>query len=103
MKAKWRRFGQVGMVLLAGVAGGLLAGIQTPLVSVHAQERFSGIANCVMAVPKSWGDFKGGSDYGLAFQDENGFVRFVLHPSCGSVNSPAQPPPPPIDLEIQRR
>lgn len=91
------------MLLLAGVVGSQLARMWTPPVRVHAEERFSGITNCVMVVPKSWGDFKGGSEYGLAFQDEHGIVRFVLHPSCGIVNSPAEPPPPPIDLEIQRR
>lgn len=103
MKARWRSSCQIGMLLLAGAAGGLLARMRTPLTGVHAEERFSGITNCVTVVPKSWGDFKGGSEYGLAFQDENGVLRFMLHPTCGSVNSPAVPPPAPIDLEIQRR
>ncbi len=91
------------MLLLAGVAGNVLGRMRTPNITVHAQERFSGITNCVTVVPKSWGEFKGGSDYGLAFQDDNGVLRFVLHPTCGSVNSPAEPPPAPIDLEVQRR
>ncbi|SRR5579875_1219204 len=71
--------------------------------TVHAQDRFSGVINCITVVPKSWGDFKGGSAYGLAFQDKDGNVRFVLHPSCGSMNSPAEPPAAPIDLEVERR
>ncbi|HVU44553.1 MAG TPA: hypothetical protein VHD85_00415 [Terracidiphilus sp.] len=99
--------GTVGMVLVAGIAGGVAGRVSSllsaPAAQVQAQERFSGITNCITVVPRSWGDFKGGSDYGLAFQDDKGVVRFVLHPSCGSVNSPAEPPPVPIDLEIQRR
>jgi len=62
-----------------------------------------GVTNCIAVVPSSWGDFKGGSSYGLAFQDKDGNVRFVLHPSCGSVNSPLEPAAESIDLEIMRR
>jgi hypothetical protein len=91
------------MLLLAGIAGGVAGRMSAPETKVHAQEHFSGITNCITVVPKTWGDFKGGSDFGLAFEDEKGVVRFVLHPSCGSVNSPAEPPPMAIDLEIQRR
>lgn len=90
----------LGLAVLAGVA---LGRMHAPRSTVHAQERFSGVTDCVTVVPKSWGEFKGGSDYGLAFQDKDGNLRFVLHPSCGSVNSPAEPPPAPIDLEIERK
>ena len=100
---KSRRIGavEVAMLVLAGVTGGVIARVHTP--QVHAQEKFSGITNCVTVVPKSWGEYKGGSDYGLAFEDNEGNLRFVLHPTCGSPNSPAEPPPAPIDLEVQRR
>jgi hypothetical protein len=97
------RISSIGPVLLAGLVGGVFGRLSAPPPKVHADEKFSGITNCVTVVPKSWGDFKGGSDFGLAFQDANGVVRFALHPPCGSVNSPAEPPPVPIDLEIQRR
>jgi hypothetical protein len=90
-------------MVLAAVAGNVVGRLRNPESSVHAQEKFMGVTNCVTVVPKSWGQFKGGSDYGLAFQDENGVVRFVLHPTCGSLNSPAEPPTAPIDLEVQRR
>lgn len=102
MNGKWIRLSEVGLLLAAGVPGNILGRIQTS-GAVHAEERFSGVTNCVTVVPRSWGDFKGGSDYGLAFEDSQGVVRFVLHPTCGSVNSPAEPPPAPIDLEVQRR
>lgn len=91
------------MFLSVGFVGGVVGRVTTPDLKVQAQERFSGITNCITVVPRTWGEFKGGSDYGLAFEDEKGVVRFVLHPTCGSVNSPAEPPPVPIDLEIQRR
>lgn len=91
------------MLLVAAIAGGVAGRVTSPAAKVQAQERFTGITNCVTAVPKSWGEFKGGSDYGLAFEDDKGVVRFVLHPSCGSLNSPAEPPPMAIDLEVQRR
>lgn len=93
--------GQLGMLMVAGLAGGAIARVNNP--DVHAQERFSGITNCVTVVPKTWGQFRGGSDYGLAFEDDRGTLRFVLHPTCGSPNSPGEPPPAPIDLEVQRK
>jgi hypothetical protein len=96
-------FGAAGMLLAAGLAGGLAGRLSAPAIDAHAQEHFSGITNCVTVVPKTWGDFKGGSEYGLAFEDDKGVVRFIQHPSCGGVNSPAEPPTEPIDLEIQRR
>jgi hypothetical protein len=96
------KFRILSVILLAGLAGGVV-GHLTSVPTVHANEYFSGVTNCVTVVPKSWGDFKGGSEYGLAFEDDQGVVRFVLHPGCGDVNSPAAPPIAPIDLEVQRR
>jgi hypothetical protein len=97
------RIGRVAAFVLAGIAGGIVGRVSAPAAKVHAQEKFSGIGDCTAVVPKSWGEFKGASEYGLAFQDENGVVRFVLHPACTAVNSPAEPPPAPIDLEVKRR
>lgn len=96
-------FGTMGMLLLAGLAGGVAGRLSAPETKVQAQEHFSGVTNCIAVVPRTWGDFKGGSDYGLAFEDDKGVVRFVQHPNCGSLNSPGEPPPMPIDLEIQRK
>jgi len=92
------------LILSAAVLVGIALGREhSPRSTVHAQDTFSGVTNCITVVPKSWGDFKGGSAYGLAFQDKDGNVRFVFRPSCGSMNSPMEPPPAPIDLEIERR
>ncbi len=103
MTVKWGRWRGLGMVFVAALAGSVAGRLTAPATEVHAQEYFSGVTNCVTAVPRSWGEFKGGSEYGLAFEDDKGVVRFVLHPSCGSVISPAAPPIAPIDLEVQRR
>jgi hypothetical protein len=94
---------KVSAIGLAVFLGMTIGRTRAPQSTVHAQDRFTGTTNCITVVPKSWGDFKGGSDYGLAFQDKDGNVRFVLHPSCGSVNSPMEPAPATIDLEIERR
>ncbi len=92
-----------GAIFLAGFVGGVLMHTHTPGETVHAQDQFSGGTNCITVVPKTWGNFKGGSAYGLAFEDHEGNVRFILRPTCGSLNSPAEPPAAQIDLEIQRR
>lgn len=95
--------GKLSVIALAVFLGTILGRIRAPQSTVNAQDRFTGIVNCITVVPKSWGEFKGGSSYGLAFQDKDGNVRFVLNPTCGSVNSPAEPPVAPIDLEVERR
>ena len=96
-------FGKLGMLLLAGLVGSLVTRLHDPGLRVHAQEKSSGTPICTSMAPKSWGEFKGGSDYGLAFEDQNGTVRFVLHPACGSFDSSGEQSAPPIDLEVQRR
>lgn len=93
------KFRNLGVALLAGVVGGIAGRMTSPERIVHAQENYSGVTNCITVVPKSWGEFKGGSEYGLAFEDEKGVLRFVLHPGCGSADSPSAP----FDLEVQRR
>jgi hypothetical protein len=70
-------------------------------VQVRAQERTNLPAGCRVVVPRSWGEYRGASEYGLAFQDENGTVRFMLHPPCGSIDSTTDPSA--IDLILQRR
>jgi hypothetical protein len=95
--------GRISLFVLIGLAGVIVGRISAPATKVNAQEKFSGITDCTAVVPKSWGEFKGASEYGLAFQDENGVVRFLLHPACTAVNSPTDPPPAAIDLEVKRR
>ena len=52
-------------------------------------------AQCVATVPKTWGQYRGGSaQSGLSFEDANGTLRFVTNLPCGSV--------PTVALEIRR-
>jgi hypothetical protein len=50
---------------------------------------------CVASVPKSWGQFKGGSaQSGLAFEDSAGTLRFLTNIPCDGT--------PAVALEIRR-
>lgn len=52
-------------------------------------------AQCVSTVPRSWGEYRGGSNQaGLAFEASDGTLRFVTNLPCGSV--------PVIALEVRR-
>ncbi len=92
-------FARLAIVLLAGVIGGMVGRNYPSDGRVHAQEK-SGMS-CTITVPKAWGEFKGASAYGLAFQDPSGTLRFLLHPACGNISSYSEYGS--VDLEIQRR
>jgi hypothetical protein len=65
----------------SGVVAGAVAGSQN--------------AQCVATVPKTWGQYRGGSaQSGLSFEDADGTLRFVTNLPCGSV--------PTVALEIRR-
>jgi hypothetical protein len=52
-------------------------------------------AQCVSAVPRSWGEYRGGSNQaGLAFEASDGTLRFVTNLPCGAI--------PVIALEVRR-
>jgi hypothetical protein len=52
-------------------------------------------AQCVSAVPRSWGQYRGGSNQaGLAFEASDGTLRFVTSLPCGAA--------PAIALEVRR-
>lgn len=89
------------MFFLAGIAGGLVGRYFNPATAVHAQEHTDAYANCIVAVPKAWGEFKGGSAFGLAFEDQTGTLRFMLHPPCGSLNTPTEYSG--VDLKVIRK
>lgn len=69
----------------------------------HAADQISNGTVCMAQVPIAWGEFRGASDYGLAFEDENGTLRFVVHPPCGTSSSSNPVPLPTIDLMLERR
>src|ERR1700722_17777550 len=98
--------GSLGFAMVGVITGAVLStrfhGSEQTAV-VHAQDQFTTFAGCISGVPKSWGDFKGASSYGLAFQDDKGTVRFVQHPLCGSALNENSAPVPSLGLEIVRR
>ena len=95
----------MGLMFLVGIAGGIVGrmvpfnGGTTPVV--HAQSAGNETANCIIAVPNSWGVFMGASDFGIAFQDQKGAIRFVAHPSCANMNAPTDVYA--VDLKVVRK
>lgn len=56
---------------------------------------------CVLTVPSAWGEYKGSShDFGLAFQDQHGTLRFVRDLACEIPGLQRLPPP---YLEVRRK
>ena len=54
-----------------------------------------GDSQCVSTVPRSWGQFRGGSSQaGLAFEASDGTLRFVTNLPCGAI--------PTVALEVRR-
>jgi hypothetical protein len=98
--------GPLGFTMVGAITGAVIAsgfhGVERTAV-VHAQDQFTTFAGCVSSVPTSWGDFMGASSYGLAFQDDQGTVRFVQHPVCGNAVSANSAPVPSLGLEVVRR
>ncbi|MGH9747594.1 MAG: hypothetical protein ACRD59_15980 [Candidatus Acidiferrales bacterium] len=75
----------------------LLALIAIKLYATQAAPRPAQLWNpgCVATVPKSWGQFKGGSaQSGLAFEDNTGTLRFLTNIPCGAT--------PLVALEVRR-
>jgi hypothetical protein len=55
------------------------------------------IGMCIAAVPKEWGQFRGGSEQkGIAFEDSQGTLRFVTSFPCNGVT-------PPVASEVRRK
>jgi hypothetical protein len=66
-----------------------------PPASVNASAPQFGDSQCVSSVPRSWGQFRGGSSQvGLAFEASDGTLRFVTNLPCGAT--------PIIALEVVR-
>ncbi len=97
------KMGQSILLVVTGLAVGFGAGRLRPAAAVHAQERYAIAGGCIASVPRSWGTFKGASDYGLAFEDNDGTVRFLAHPSCGNGLSSMASPDPAVDLKVERK
>jgi hypothetical protein len=89
---------QIAVGLLVFAAG---AAMQTLIASRHSVARaaepnasasananaaqFDSETQCVARVPRAWGEYKGGSaQSGLAFQAQDGTLRFVTNLPCGA-------------------
>ena len=56
---------------------------------------------CTLTVPAGWGEFKGASrDFGLAFQDRDGTLRFIRDLACEIKGFQRLPP---TFLEVRRK
>lgn len=61
------------------------AALVAPAAPVSAAAQFDPETQCVARVPRAWGEYKGGSaQSGLAFQAQDGTLRFVTNLPCGS-------------------
>ncbi len=61
------KLGCVVLVLVLGVMCGTTIGAYWRISDVHAQEQYSSVGGCIASVPKSWGEFRGASDFGMVF------------------------------------
>ena len=98
---RWNFWLRIAAVACCFVAGMCIGRIGSSDLRVHAQDRNNLPYGCRVVVPKSWGEYKGASAYGLAFQDGEGTLRFMLHPPCGNIDSATDAST--IDLVLQRK
>ena len=93
------------LLLTIGVLCGVAGARYFTIRPVHAQEIFglNPKIGCIAEVPKSWGDFKGASSYGLAFEDQDGTIRILLNPPCSNGISSSTISSPNIDLQVKRK
>jgi hypothetical protein len=73
------------LVLFAGATAANVAAGRPALSVAPAVPQFDSESQCVSAVPRAWGEYKGGSaQSGLAFQAPDGTLRFLTNLPCGS-------------------
>ena len=101
MKCSLAWIGKLCLLLFVGIGGGMVGRFYNPPSAVHAQSTADANSNCVVSVPRAWGEFKGGSVFGLTFEDQTGTLRFLLHPPCGSLSTPTDYNV--VDLKVIRK
>lgn len=88
MKIKWAFIFGI-LIIAAGI------GLRQALAQRDSQQ------TCTITVPAEWGEYKGASrDFGLAFQDSAGTLRFVRNVGC---QIPGTAPVPLVSLEVRRK
>jgi hypothetical protein len=84
-------------VAIAVLALGALA----PQQQMATAQKESVAPTCILTVPNGWGEFKGASkEFGLAFQDSDGTLRFIRDLAC---EIPGFQRLPPTFLEVRRK
>jgi hypothetical protein len=94
---------QVVSLVALGISIGFAGSRFFAIAPVHAHGQYTESELCTTSVPKSWGDFKGASEYGIAFEDQNGTIRFLRSPSCSNGLTSTGNPLPPVDLRMERK
>jgi len=92
----------VSLVAL-GLGVGWIAGHRRFVTVAHAQEQSSIIGSCSLTIPKEWGQYKGASDWGLAFEDSQGTLRFLRHTRCDITSGGSDSNPKANDWELMIR
>jgi hypothetical protein len=78
-----------------------LSGAMVPQQPMANAQKESVQPTCIITVPSGWGEYKGASkDFGLAFQDSAGTLRFVRDLAC---EIPGFQRLPPAFLEVRRK
>jgi hypothetical protein len=94
---------QVVSLVVLGISLGVAGSRFLAVAPVQAHGQFAETELCATSVPKSWGEFRGASEYGIAFEDQNGTIRFLRSPSCVNGLSSTGSPLPPVDLKLERK
>jgi len=78
-----------------------LGGAMAPQQPMANAQKESVQPTCVITVPSGWGEYKGASkDFGLAFEDSAGTLRFTRDVNC---EIPGFQRLPPAFLEVRRK
>ncbi len=79
-------------LVLAAFSGSYLGSADPPTVSAQTQT-----ARCTAEVPRNWGEFRGATEQGFAFEDQAGTVRIIRQLPCPGLG------PPQVAIELQRK
>ena len=80
------------LLFLAGLGGFYLGRGGSQIALAQTQQ-----ARCPVTVPREWGEFRGSSQTGYAFEDQSGTIRVLTQLPCGGLGGP-----PLIGIEIRR-
>ncbi|HWZ83984.1 MAG TPA: hypothetical protein VNW47_15235 [Terriglobales bacterium] len=88
-------------LLKVAIAALALSGALAPQQPMANAQKDPLQPTCALTVPSGWGEFKGASrEFGLAFQDADGTLRFVRDLSCEQSGFQRRPP---AFLEVRRK